>query len=502
MNLKRFPAQVAILKDDSQFCNIMKCVQVGVSEVLIVKAMAKLLQGWSIIYSLPIESLRNTFVANRIDKTVQMVPLYGHMLKNAVGQSDQVGLKHFGNGSIKFVGSNAPSSFLEYPADMVIEDERDKSNLDNLELAADRLKASDHKYHWKVGNPSSTKYGIHADYLLSDQKEWNVKCGKCRTWQALDFFKNVVREIAEYEYELIDTKWSADSDRDIKAYCHNCGKEVNRLSLGEWIARFPGGKISGYHFSQLFSPTVSIAEIYEQFIKGQTNATAMQVFYNSCLGLPYNAAGTNLSPALLESKCMHDYLMPSTAKGCTAGIDVNWPQLNVRISDYPSPGIRRAVYIGIVHSFAELTTLLKRYNVKMSCIDVAPERHKVAEFQQSHRNLWAINYSGSEIPEFWRIKQDEKYITVDRTQAIDGMVAEVLSERNRLPKNFRSLDKGNYIEQMEAPTRIFDAGKSRYKWDEGGNADHHFHADVYDFLAMRVLRDVGDRMPRLTVTTV
>ncbi len=487
------PYQIEILKDDSQHLVIMKCVQVGISEILIIKAMAKLYQGWAIIYSLPIESLRNTFVANRIDKMIMMVPLYKQWLEQATGDSDQVGMKHFLNGVIKLVGSNSKSSFLEFPADMVIIDEKDKSDLDNLELAEDRLQASEHKFKWEVGNPTFGKFGMHKAYLNSDQKRWNVKCLACNEWQDLDFFKNIVQQINENEYQLIGD--------DTQAYCRKCSKPIDRLMIGQWVAKYPDRSISGYHVNQLFSPTVSIAELWHKFLEGQTNATVMQVFYNSCLGLPYEAVGDNLSAALLESKCMDDYLMPSTAKGCTIGIDVNWPQLNVRISEYPKPGIRKSAFIGIVHSFDEVTSLLNRYNVKIGCIDVAPERHRVAEFQKQHRNIWAVNYAG-EIPEFWRVKDDERYITVDRTQAIDAMVSEILNERNRLPKNFRSLDGGKYIEQMEAPKRILDIARKRYKWEEFDTDDHHFHADVYDFLAMRVLRDIGDRMPRLTVVTV
>ena len=486
------PYQIEILKDDSPHIVVMKCVQVGISEILIIKAMAKLYQGWSIIYSLPIESLRNTFVANRIDKMVTTVPFYKYGLENAAGSSDQTGMKHFWNGVIKLVGSNSTSSFLEFPADLVIIDEMDKSDLDNLELAEDRLQASKHKFKWVVGNPTFSKFGMHKAYLGSDQKRWNVKCLACNEWQDLDFFKNIVRQIDENKYQLIGD--------DTQAYCRKCSKPTDRLMVGEWIAKYLNRSIPGYHVNQIFSPTVSIAGLWRKFLEGQTNATVMQVFYNSCLGLPYEAVGDNLSAALLESKCMDDYLMPSTAESCTAGIDVNWPQLNVRISDYPSPGIRRAVYIGIVHSFAELTTLLQRFNVKTACIDVAPERHKVAEYQQLHKNLWAIQYAG-EIAEFWRVKHDERYVTVDRTQAIDAMVSEILNGRNRLPKNFRSLNSSEYIEQMAAPKRILDIKAKRYKWDEFGEADHDFHADVYDYLAMRVMRDVGDRMPVLSVST-
>ncbi len=489
MDIVGRPFLPQIYKEDSQRLVVQKCVQVGISEWLIVKLISKLYNGWSILYSLPTENLRNTFVANRIDTLLKTVPFYQHGVKTAKGESDQVSLKHLWQGTVWFVGSNSKVGYVERPADMVIVDELDTSNIKNLELAPDRLKASKHKYYWEVGNPTIPKFGINKSYLNSDQKVWKIKCPACNRWQALDFFKNVVRQVEENVWELIDSNHGV--------VCKKCNSLLDRLSDGEWVAKYPGRSVSGYHISQLFSPTVTIKEIYDQFLKGQTDATAMQVFYNSYLGQPYEGVGAKITETILESKCMDDYTMPGNADACTAGVDVNYPQLNVRISDYPETGIRRAVYIGIVYSFAELSNLFKRYNVEYAVIDVAPERHKIAEFQAQHPFVWACQYSSTEVPEFWRVNEDDMRLTVDRTQSIDYMVSEILNGRNRLPKNFKSIV--NYVDEMEAPTRILDETKNppRYIWDEGGNADHFFHAENYDCLAMRVKDLIGDRMPEI-----
>ena len=150
------------------------------------------------IYSLPTEALRNTFVSNRIDKAVMQIPFYRYGLENATGSSDQVGMKHFWDGVIKFVGSNSKVSFLEFPADIVTIDEKDKSDLDNLEMADDRLQASKFKYKWEVSNPSYSKFGIDKAYNNSDQKQWHVMCSACNTKQPIDFFKNVVGVLVDY----------------------------------------------------------------------------------------------------------------------------------------------------------------------------------------------------------------------------------------------------------------------------------------------------------------
>ena len=481
--------QVPILKDDSQYIVVMKSVQVTISETLIIKMFDKLRRGWAVIYSLPIESLRNTFVANRIDTAIDNVPLYRAGMDQATGRSDQVGMKHLWGGVIKFVGSNSKLSFLEFPADILIIDEKDRSDIDNLKMAPDRLDASEHKYIWEVGNPTHSKFGIHKSYLESDKKQWHIKCDACNEWQPLDFFKNVVRRIDETRYELID-KWIPDEDRDINVYCRHCLAPINRLMPGEYVAEYPERSISGYHISQLFSPTKTIRELWEMFIEAQTNPTIMQVFHNSRLGLPYEGVGDYLTAALLESKCMKDYLMPSTSDSSIMGMDVGG-KLHIRISEILEDNKRRAVYIGSVNSFDEAATLIMRYNVNTCVVDAKPEIHKVREFQEKFPHIvWLCDYTSEKV-DFWNVNDTEKIIKVDRTASIDGMISEILKGDDYLPKDFRTLDRGDYISHMEAPKRKLDSkSKSlRYVWDEEGKPDHYFHASNYDYLAYRILRD-------------
>jgi hypothetical protein len=73
------------------------------------------------------------------------------------------------------------------------------------------------------------------------------------------------------------------------------------------------------------------------------------------------------------------------------------------------------------------------------------------------------------------------------------MVAEILRGHNHIPKDFRSLDNGDYIKHMEAPKRRTEGEGSalRYVWDEEGKPDHAFHADNYDNLARKIQLEYG-----------
>jgi len=95
--------------------------------------------------------------------------------------------------------------------------------------------------------------------------------------------------------------------------------------------------------------------------------------------------------------------------------------------------------------------------------------------------------------DFWKVDQSEYTVKVQRTASIDDAVAEILKGNNHIPKDFRSLDNGDYVRHMEAPKRRTEGegAAMRYVWDEEGKPDHHFHADNYDNLARKILAEFG-----------
>jgi hypothetical protein len=507
LDLNRCPALIPFLLDDSKEKVAMKAVQLGLTELVLVSVYSKALRGWFIIYSFPVIELKNSMVANRVDKSINQVDFYRKCVSESpTGDADSRGLKHFGMGIIKFVGTNSKTAFVGEAADMVVNDEFDESNQENVKKAPDRLDASPHKYHWRFGNPSHSKYGIHAEFLKSDQKEWHLTCQHCGEEQALEWFNNVVEKTGEHEYRLYDKDWKPGCDRDIKIVCRKCKGDLNRLSNGRWIKQNPSSQISGYHLSQLFSPTITIEKLWNKFQVGQIDPTELQLFWNSGLGLPYEAVGTNVTVSLLEAKAMRDYLMPSSGEGCTMGVDVG-KKLNVRISAYDeeNPDTRKAAYIGSVNDFEDLDTLILSYGVDFCVIDSRPEARKARELQERFPGIvWLCDYATNEKLDFWTVDDTDMTIRADRTEACDGMVSMILTGHDHIPKDFKYLDGGEYITQMEAPKRKivqeYRADGSpkppRYVWAETAK-DHHFHAGVYDYLAYRLRKLVGKRVCRI-----
>jgi hypothetical protein len=474
-----------IYQDFSKKIIIKKSVQCGISEMLIIRSFAYSEYGFYILYVLPKYDLRGRFVHNRVNPLFSQIPQYQQMLNDAVGDSESVILKHIGKGAVNFVGSNSESEFIEYPADTLIVDELDRCNQQNLTLANDRLDASTFKHRILVSTPTIQNFGIDKEYNESDQCEWKIKCSHCNTWQSLEWEANVVNQVGENQFELLDTKWKESDTRDIDLLCYKCKKPINRLETGKWI---PTQKHNyrGYHLSQLFSANTFVHELWKTFQESLGNPYDLQIFYNSKLGVAYTAKGAKLSRLDLDN-CRQEYLMQSEYPEYTSmGVDVG-KLLHVRISSLTADGKRKAQYIGTVQEFSEIKDLIKGYRVRFCVVDADPETRAAREFQASQRQgcVWLnrFQYNIKEV----RINENDGTMQVDRTQAFDHLVAEIRRQNLLLPKNAGLIP--DYYEQVEAPVRLQDLVTGRNYWSEGTKSDHYFLAEVYDMLASQMLRE-------------
>lgn len=457
----------------------------GISEWAICDAFEHCRKGRAVFYVLPTQIMRSTFVQNRIDKPKAFIPYYAEKFREFKEGADSTILKHFGQGVIKLVGSNAPTEFGEFPANCVTIDERDWCNQDNLLMAKDRLQASKIKYYREISKPSIEADGIDKSFSESDQKLWHIKCKGCNEWQALDFFTHLCREVADGSFELLDLRWNLESATDLNLFCNKCGRALDRLQEGEFVPFKLDRRKSGYHLSHLFSPTVFMAELWEFFLKAQGDETWMQVFYNSRLGLAYTSKGAKLTQALMEI-CMGDFADLSTSKYSVAGIDVGaW--FHVIIRDKDEKGNHRLVHAGSYKTKEELKEVLARFDCAVIVGDAKPETRLMRELQKElGRKFWLCDYFVQ--PSLFAVKknEDDRTLQADRTQTMDSSHADFLGKRILLPKNFKALDKGDFVKQMCAPTRVTEPtsdGGFKFVWREpSGVPDHYRHAYNYAWI--------------------
>lgn len=476
-----------IYMDSSDDIVIMKSTQNGISEFLIVYASTELYQGHSVFYVLPSHELMYRFVSNRWEKSYLYSDFYKAMMRNSeqgYRKAESKSLKDVGDGVVSFAGSQSEKPFAEFPADVVIVDEKDLCDQDNIAMARERLDHSDVRRMISVANPTITNYGIHIDYQESDQKAWFIKCSSCGKYIQPDFFKHIVQEIDKGVYILRDKEGDLESERDIMPICHHCGKPFDRFADGEHVPKYKGKRKSGYQISKLYSGTSRLQQLVKNFNDGLVNDFKMERFYNADLGLPYVSAGAKITREMLE-EAKQNYTMPDRLnKPCIMGIDVGGV-LHVRIDEVygtKEDSETRAVFIGEVHELQDLFNLCKRYNVKAAVIDALPETRLSKAFSVSLPFAFRCFFGGERKD---TVNMKDKIVTVDRTQALDNVKEAFLMGRAKLPKNADSIK--DYYDHMQASTRIFDEKKNRYIWDEGSAADHYMLAEAYMRIAHKLL---------------
>lgn len=489
---------IDLYSDHSAQIVVKKASQVHITDFMLCTMFMHAQQGREGIYLLPTDRIAWEFTPRRIDPLIARVPYYTDNCGTQRGtkSQDNKTVKTLFGRAWTICGSNVITNLYEKSLDVILIDELNKCHMRNLEYARDRVGASEESYWVKISNPTFAGVGIDAEYERSDKKKWNVKCPHCNEWQPLSWFVNVVQE--DDEKKFIPRMLTQLGD-DVAVVCRSCNGILDRLSDGEWIAEFPERSISGYEINRIFADGrrgPRMRELFDAFLEVGSDMTRAQRFYNNELGVNYDAAGTFISEQLM-SECAGDYTMPSSCDGSVAGVDVG-AKLHVHISRLVN-GVRIKYFIGAVHTWNELARLVALYNVKKGVIDAAPETHKAKEFVFAHAGWYLATYHPNDKVIDFKVNHTEKTVQTDRTQSLDISFAQYAEKRVKLPKNWRSLDNGDFVTQMIAVRRVFDEEKkpARYVWKAGDSdnlADHHRHADNYESIAARLYSDTPSVM--------
>lgn len=502
LNFANRPWLVDIFKDQSDQIVIPKSSKTGITEWLIIDIFDNARKGKNIMSILPTTDVRNRFVTSRIDPIVARVPFYRAGMTQYKKDVDAKSLKTFFGSICNFAGSNSKASFYEFDADILNFDEFDQCDQLNLQLAYDRIGMAKKEEWRKVGNPTIAGFGIDEDYELSDKKIWFIKCHHCNEWQYLDWYVQFVREVNKGEFELIDKL--NESQGDARAICLKCAKPIDRLAKGSWVAEHPDRKISGFNVSRLFGVPGNdhpgyirpiIREEFALFLKAYGDPSKEQTFHNNRLGVVYSSSGNKITRDLIKSCVVDDYTMPEFIDRkkepdtrCSMGVDVG-KHFHVHVSKVTREAdgrkIRRKVFVGHVNSLENVEDLENKYNVKRTVVDGMPELHMVRQFVKAKPGRFACFYNkGVDKPDDELDKKYQKRIMrANRTESMDASYADHQTGKVHYPKNYMSLDGGDFVKQMEASTRVWNEDRKVFEWVEGNKPDHHRHADNYDKLA-------------------
>ena len=430
---------------------IIKCSQIGWSVLAIIRSfhLAKFAKA-NIIHTFPSRNMSKDFVIPKVNPIIEKNP----DIQKFIGK-DSVFLKQIGDRYIYYRGTYEQTEAISISANILINDEYDRSNPKVLRTYRSRLDDSARErpelgWEWKFSNPSIPGFGVDVDWQRSDMKHWFVKCRYCG-----------------HEGYM---RWpeSINFERKTKV-CYKCGTDLSKDDLrnGRWVKKYLNREISGYWLSQLFVPWIPASKIIEDS-KGDQS-----VFYNFTLGLPYVSKDTTVT-----RQAILDCISPGYNSRTNVAIGVD----NGVIKHYVI-GNRQGIFAyGKTDNWQEIEDLRNRYNATM-VIDAMP--------YPNTPNKLAEKYPGKVFVHFYRrdassgdlIKwsHDSHTVQSDRTKIIDFIVGEINSKD--ITFNLTITDLEEYLNHWKSMYRIVQdtpLGVKKPSWQHiDGQPDHYAHATVY-----------------------
>lgn len=473
---------------EDQFPNIvyMKAAQMGLSERALSEAVWIPEQlGMNVLYTFPASSQLQDFTQARLDPIFQHSKYLNEVHQKSSDGVQKIELKKIGKGHIYFRGSQNEKQIISIDADAVFLDERDRFLATSVPFIDKRTLASSLRWRRELSTPTKPGMGIHASYMNSDQRVWQVPCSKCGKWQEIDFFKN------------IDHKTF-----DVKCVDKECDGFLDRLGPGRWHALKPekSNECHGYKISGIYNPRTSVKEMVDSYYKALNNSISdLEQFYNQTLGEPFSIDGQKLEVDDLDA-CKADFLMPVNIKGCYAGADVG-SVINMQVSVPYGENKARIVWAGTVNHFFgpndSVEYIMEKFDIRLLVIDKFPEQRKVAELVAKYPGrVYAATYPTAKFSIDQYVIWDDiiHEVKLDRTISLDYLVNDIQNKRQELPSNIMMVD--NYYDQMCSSVRVNVKNERTNeviaKWIEG-SADHYFHTANYDRIA-RTKAKVGQAL--------
>lgn len=496
-DLKTHPYLTEIYQQDYPETVLYKSSQAGVSEYAISYALHICDQRrGNVLYLFPNDGDISDFSAARIGPAVEASDYLASIVSDSAETSgkkktvNRVTLKRVRDNFLYLRGAQvkpdgrAPQ-LKSIAADSVIFDELDEMDARAPEIAKKRLGHSHVGQVRYISTPTYHGVGIHTKWLESDKREWFVTCQSCNHEQVMTI-NSVVIDWDELERPV---SWHGQDNDTAWVACKRCGRKLNRLQAGRWMATGDDSGLVGYHITKFMSPFADLVAIIRNL--QTSDETKRREAYNQDLGEPYKPRNSGILDEHLDA-CIRQYGLTQTAQRSVMGIDVG-NQLHIVVRGEPDRETGETKQLlAATTSWDEARNLIRRYNPSTVVIDALPETQKARELQAAFpaSKVWLCYYAPSglktEEQTSWDI--DKWIVTADRTRTLDSLYSGFLESKLTLPSYIK--DVPDYYRHIRTPTRIVktDHNNKSVAVYAGDGADHFAHAENYCQIA--ALRDV------------
>lgn len=495
----RYPFQKAIADDMHPNLDCIKPSQVGLSEVQIRKVLTILARnpGKTAIFTLPNDKMFERMSTTRIKPLVEEERVFN--MSGGAGGSKPVrskGLLQIGK-SFLFVTGATEGDATSISADIVFNDEVDLTDQTMLALFNSRLQNSDWKINQRFSTPTFEGYGVDRGYQASDQHEYLCKCPHCNHWQLPLFDKKFVDipgmpdslDLTEIDESLIDA--GTINLLDAQVVCEKCRMplDLGNTEYRHWVAKYPNRTHArGYRVNPFSTDRLSVEYIVAQLFKYKQR-DFIRGWYNTVLGLPYNAGDVRLSDADIDACFTERMLVRKSSKTVPAWIGVDLgTTCHITVGEgYSLDAIEVCEFITVPAGrlLEEIARILGEYMVIGGTGDRFPYTPTANDmFRLSAGRILPLEYRGQkEINLLEDANENVMYGQANRTILIDEVVKAI--RRGKIKFSGYGTQRSIIKEHLKDMVRD-ETPEQEAVWRKLSGNDHYFHSLGFMLAAVKI----------------
>jgi len=500
----RYPFQEQIADDEHPNLSVIKCSQVGLTEIQIRKffAMLRRENGLSGIFSFPNEAMYKRNYATRMKPIIDNDTVFNPPAMNKpIRRMDLTQISD----SFGYVTGCGESDATSINADILFHDELDLSPTDMIALFQSRLQGSDKRITQSFSTPTFLGYGIDRNFALSDQHFYFVRCQSCGHQQFPLFnmdFVNIPKLNFDIEH-LTDLTAEQIVDLDLKGAfigCERCHKplDLSNKEYREWVPQFPSREANrGYKMNPFSTDRLSLAYIFGQLQKYREKEN-LKGFFNTVLGEPFTESSAQIQRDQIEKVLAPNGNPPNVGqdKAVYMGIDMGQICHIVLVGDTDEEGKDPFFLFDTCHVLQltdRIHELRKVYNIVQCCVDRYPYTPTVDSYRENTQGMiMPIHFGGNAAvqPKFDEAEELIYYIA-NRTAMLDRVRTTIVNGSAVLA-GYGGL-KETLITHLRDMVRDETVMEKEPEWKKLNGNDHFFFAAGYALLARRVSENIYTR---------
>lgn len=476
-----------IIDEEAKTLYVVKCAQVGLSEIFARWALAACVSqdNFTTIYTFPAATDAELFSKSRLQPVMDGSQEIRSSLSSTI---DSVELKQFGANSFLYTrGTFSETGALSVPADLIIHDEYDRSDMDNVAAYVSRLQAKPTKMRRVFSTPTVAKYGIDLESITSRRKKQLWTCSHCNhVWLPsyhadvkIPGFDNPKKEINKSN--LKDIRW-----QEAVMLCPSCGRIPSQdIRYRNWAVENSDENFDSltYFITPFCAPSIINAPY---LVRASTEFKKWSEFCNQALGE--------------TSEDSDDQLVREDLVACSFEGDLDSSNLHCLGADL---GVTCHIAIGrmvdgkllVVHREKVFYTefikrrleLVKQYRVLPSVHDLFPYTDIVTKVTDYDHNAYGAIYVNKKSTELYSIKEQEaapeegklnvRSAMVNREVAFDELMADIKAKNVVFAKPDEELY--SHLLSMKRVQKFDKIGTMRHVWEKTDGTDHYHHALLY-----------------------